>query len=76
VVSRTSLFRARADREADPRAGRFRTALAALFPAAPSVSPGPGGLLRASAVYGRELFSSQSAGGYFFMCVLADAGAI
>jgi hypothetical protein len=47
VVSRTSLFRPRqADPVGDPRAGGFRTALATLFPIAPSVSPGPGGLLR------------------------------
>jgi hypothetical protein len=47
VVSRTSLFRPRqADPGSDPRAGGFRTALATLFPIAPSVSPGPGGLLR------------------------------
>lgn len=47
VVSRTSLFRPRqADPGGDPRAGRFRTALATLFPIAPSVPPGQGGLLR------------------------------
>jgi hypothetical protein len=32
--------------QGDPPAGGFRTALAALFPMAPSVSPGLGGLLR------------------------------
>jgi hypothetical protein len=47
VVSRTSLFRHReAGPGGDPRAGGFRIALATLFPIAPSVSPGPGGLLR------------------------------
>ena len=46
VVSRTSLFRRQADAGGDPRAGGFRAALATIFPIAPSVSPGPGGLLR------------------------------
>jgi hypothetical protein len=47
VVSGTRLFRPRrADPGGDPRAGGFRTALAALFPVAPSVPPGPAGLLR------------------------------
>ena len=46
VVSRTPLFRRQADPGGDLRAGGFRTALATLFPIAPSVSSGPGGLLR------------------------------
>ena len=50
VVSRAPLFRPQADPEGGPRAGRFRTALAALFPMAPSVSPGPQGLLGRRAV--------------------------
>ncbi len=45
VVPRTPLS-GQADPGGDPRAGRFRTALATLFPIAPSVSPGPRGLLR------------------------------
>jgi len=40
------VFRPMAGREVDPPAGRFRSALGALFPVAPSVSPGPAGLLR------------------------------
>ncbi len=47
MLSRTSLFR---PRQVDPggglRAGGFRAALATLFPIAPGVPPGPGGLLR------------------------------
>ncbi len=45
AVPRTPLS-GQADPAGDPRAGGFRTALAALFPLAPSVPPGPGGLLR------------------------------
>ena len=50
VVSRTPLFRPRADHGDGPRAGGFRTALATLFPVAPSVPPGPQGLLGRRAV--------------------------
>jgi hypothetical protein len=51
VVSRTLLFRPRrADPGGDPRAGGVRAALATLFPVAPGVPPGPGGLLRERAV--------------------------
>ena len=46
VASRTPLLRPQADPGAYPRAGGFRTALATLFPIAPTVPPGPGGLLR------------------------------
>ena len=47
MVPRTSLFRPRrADAGGGPRGGGFRAALAALFPVAPGVPPGPGGLLR------------------------------
>jgi hypothetical protein len=45
VVPRTPLS-GEADPGDGPGAGGFRTALAALFPMAPSVWPGPGGLLR------------------------------
>jgi hypothetical protein len=62
VVFRTLLFRPQADPGSDPRGrpqadpgsgprgGGFRAALATLFPIAPSVSPGPRGLLRGRAV--------------------------
>ena len=47
MVSRTLLFRPRpGDPARDPRAGGLRAALATLFPVAPSVPPGPPGLLR------------------------------
>jgi hypothetical protein len=52
VVSRTLLFRPRrADPGGGPRAGGVRAALATLFPVAPGVPAGPGGLLRWRAVH-------------------------
>jgi len=45
VIPRTPLLR-QADPRGDPRAGNLRAALATLFPVAPGVPPGPGGLLR------------------------------